>query len=244
MPSLITYFIVLLPEMMKWFLGGLTLFILFPLASMALPERHAKRIMNFYHDVLMALINRAILLQRSNGGLRLKKSTFDPTAGKAGAERIRISGEERFFFDPQDLMSTFRDHSFGLAHEDRAVVLDARTAYFGRRFAQLKRAGQWVVEGHRKAFFAIKPDMQTLVRIEDAKAIIQNPATPGVTDRIDNYAEKGQAGFNTGTTAQYMKLLMAAGAGFGMMFIASYLVSSIGAGGGSGSTVIPLVILP
>lgn len=230
MATLIGLIFVLLGDLLKLWLAGLAVFILFPIVTVPLPDRYADPITGFYFDVTMALLGSAILLQRSNGGLQLKKTTFDPTLGEAGAEVTYIKSEEKSFMDPKDLMSTWRDRPFGLAHEDRAVIIDARTAFLGRRFAELKRAGRWVVDGKRKAYFALNAGHQTLVRLEDALSVIQHKAAPGITDRIDSYAEKGQAEFNTGTRMQQAKLFIALGVGLGAMFLLKQVASSTGGG--------------
>lgn len=217
----------LILDLLKYFMMGLGVFIFIPvIASLLSSTSVGKGIIDEYHGLAMTLLGRALLLQRSHGSLKLKKSTFDP---KFAAERIRIKGQPRYFYDPNNLMSTFKNRSFGLAHEDRAVVVDARTAYFGRRFAELHNAGKLQVKDHIKAYFAVPEGLYELVDLRDVKAIIQNPGAPGLADRIDSYAEKGQSLFNSGTVMQQMQLFMALGVGFGLMWFAAQ-IQQTGAG--------------
>lgn len=223
-------------DLFKAFGFGFMAFFLLPLVAAMLPWEYAMRIVRPYQSIAMSLLGRGIMLQRSHGGLRLKKSRFDP---RIGAERIQIGRHKKYFTDPHDFMSTFRGYPFGLAHEDRGVIVDARTCYFGRRCRELIENGRFENQrGHVKAFFSVPDGVRELVNIADIKPIVQGSATPGLADRVDTYAEKGQSGFDSAQLIQQMPFLIALGVGFGLMWFAKEL-------GGSASTpgdVIPIMI--
>lgn len=210
-------------DLFKAFGFGLMLFIGIGIVSSLLPWVYGKHIARPYRSIAMELLGRGVFLQRSHGSYSLKRSSYD---ANMGAEKVNLGGEAKHFFDPDDLMSTFRNKPFGLAHEDRAVIFDARTAFLGRRFAELKNTGDWLTDGHRKAYFAIEEGVAELVNLADALPIIQNPGKPGVVDRVDNYAEKGQTLFDSRNVMQQIQLFIALGVGFGLMWLAAQLVAS------------------
>lgn len=184
----------LLFDLVKAFGFGVMAFVVFPIVAAFLPWSVAKGIIGRYQQIAMQLIGRGLLLMRSHGGLSLKKSTYD---ARLGAEKVWLGREKQHFFDPHDYQATFKGYPFGLAHEDRAVVIDCRTAYFGRVFRELVQNERSERDGMLKAYFAVPEGVRQLVNIADALPVIQNPARPNVTDRIDSYAEKGQSLFNS-----------------------------------------------
>lgn len=220
-----------------WFFGVVGFFVL-PLFAAGLPWQYAKRVLGTYHSIAMTLLGRGLLLQRSHGGLSLKKSTFDARF-EEGAEKVRIGGETKHFRDPHDFMSTFKGRPFGMAHEDRSVIVDARVAYLGRRFRHLVENGDFEHGDALKAYFAIPEGVRSLVNLSDIKAIVQQSGAPVAASREETHAEKSQEGFNTRNIIDTMTWLISLGAGYGLMFMANELSNSTSGGGGS---VIPIVV--
>lgn len=221
-----------------WFFGVVGFFVL-PIFAAALPWEYAKRVISPYHSIAMTLLGRGIMLQRSHGGLTLKKSKFDPRF-EEGAEMVRIGREKKHFRDPNDYMTTFKGRPFGLAHEDRSVIVNARVAYFGRVFRELCETGRFEHNEQLNAFFSIPKGLHELVNIADIKAIVQQSAAPGAASREETHAEKSQSMFDSRNIIDTMTWLIALGAGYGLVFGASYLAESTGTSGGS--TIIPIVV--
>lgn len=229
-----------LTNAMMLFLIGIMVFMIgIPLLASLLPWRYAEGVVDQYQKIAISLVGKAIMLQRSHGGLALKKAKFDP---QVGAMWIRIGGEKQYFEDPKNYMTTFKGRPFGLAHEDRATIVDARMAYLARRFRELREAGRFEDDTKGfKAFFSIPEGERVLVNLADIKAIVQKSASPRAVTREKTIAEKSQEAFNSTNIVDTMTYLISLGAGMGLMWLAAEFAARSSGGGGGGS-VIPIVL--
>lgn len=222
----------ILPEIAKAALLGVLAWVLVPIvATMAAPDHElTEKIIGAYHTTAISILGRALFITRSHGGFRLKKTVFDPTEND---EKAYVGGEEKHWKDPDNMMSTWRGYPFGLAHEDRNVIYDARFAHFARRYIEDKRRGTWEVDGLRKAYIALEAGRRYLVDPSAPRKVIQTQTSPGLSSRLKVFTEKGNALFNSRNVLQTTAWLMALGAGLGLMWLAAeFRARSSNAGGG------------
>lgn len=221
----------ILKQLTMAFTLGLVVFYLLPVFATGFLEwEKAESVVGMYLDIAMSLIGRGLFLQRSHGGHKLVATTYD---AKIGAELARIGGEVKHWRDPHNLMQTFRNKPFGLAHEDVNVVFDSRTIDIARRYSDLKNRGEWIIDGYRKAYLAYEntePEC-VIVNISDALPAVQGSASPGLTDLLDTFVEKGQSAFNSTRTMQTIQWLMVLGASFGLMILAKRVLGSASSSG-------------
>ncbi|GAA0305684.1 hypothetical protein [Halarchaeum salinum] len=223
----------LILDLLKALVLGVLAFYLFPLvAGLILPWDDARDLVRPYVGMATSTLKRALLVKRSHGGWTLKKTSFD---GGVGGEVAKLSGEPHTWRDFGHHMTTWKSATFGLAHEDKNVIFDARVPDLGRRFRELQQTGRWLHDGRRKAFFLID-DARSLVNLDDALNIIPGSASPRLADRVEEDIKKSQALFNSrkGQLVTTLQLLMFFGAGVGTIYFASRLR---GSGGGSVTSV-------
>lgn len=203
--------------LMKWYAIGVCFVLVLPMFARAMPWRFASSLIDPYVSMAMSLINRGLFLERSHGGHRLVRTQY---SSKKGGETKKMGGEEQVWTDPNNYMTTLKSRSFGLAHEDSNIVTDARMAFLGRKFRELKETGRWMLNDHRKRYFEIEPDPE-LVKIRDAGYIRQGSARPDLIDRVWAMIEKAYALYDTSAIAERLMWLAAFGTGLGGMFLAA-----------------------
>lgn len=225
----------LILDLAKAYFVGVILFAAIPVFATPLAWERKQGLLRTYTGMALSALGRGLLIQREHGGLLLKKTKFDTRLG-AGAELARIGGELKHWKDPENLMSTLHGRPFGLAHEAKNAIVDARSCRSGRLERELDEQGQRVreVDGTRlyKAFFFIQ-NTRPLVDITDALPIIQGSGDPGLPDRVETYVEKGNLGYDSGQIKQGVEWMTMMAVGFGLMWIGSKLAA---AGGGTIST--------
>lgn len=225
-------------DLLQSFTLGLVGFFCLPLIAGALPWERSKGLIGTYHSIAMGLLGRALLVKRSHGGLTIKKSRFEPPLG----EKVSIAKGAMYFKDPQNFMSTFRGYPFGIVHEDYAAIVDARTAFFGRRFADLHSRNEWERNGMFKAYFAVEAGLRTLVNIDDVKPVVQQSGAPELVERLDTFGEKAQALFNSNKLIQQTAFFMALGVGVGVMWMIRELGGD--ASGSEASRLVDIALVP
>jgi hypothetical protein len=207
-------------ELALAFLGGLVLFALLPVLTLG-------RLSEWFVELAMASVERAILIKRSNAGFTLKASRYNPNYG---TERVTAGGKTYDFTDQSNLMSRFKNRPFGLAHEDRGALINPRIADFGRELHEQKRDGDWTdAAGNRRKYFGFERG-RALVNLDHALYAIQGSASPTLGDTTETYVEKGQAAFDSGRAVTYIIWLMMFGAGAGAPWILLKLSSSVDGG--------------
>lgn len=225
----------LLFDLAKTYAIGLLLFVAIPMATAPLSWERKRGVIHTFTGMAMSALGRGLLIQREHGGLLLKKTKFDTRLG-AGAELARMGGELKHWKDPENLMSTLHGKPFGLAHEAKNAIVDARMCRAGRLLRELDEAGERELEADGTtfytAFFHISDD-HPLVSITDALPLIQGSGDPGLPDRIETYVEKGNQGYDTTQIKQGAEWLTMMAVGFGLTWIGSKLAA---AGGGTIST--------
>lgn len=225
MPSIIQIIIVLFPELLKHFMFGVMAFIILPVLVSIAPGQQGESVRVFYRKVAMALLNGCLLLYTGRGP-KLKKSKRDT---RYNDEKIMHGKQWRYFDDDAGLMGTLYGYPFGLAHEARNVVVDARLLYYARRYLELRRDNRFKSNGHRTSFVGVDLDGKELVHPQDIVPVVQKSTSPGLTERVENFAEKAESEFDSRPIREGAEMLVFLGATFGMMWLASQAIQS-GAG--------------
>lgn len=211
-------------DLLKWFLAGVVLFLAVPIATRPLEWRQKQPIIELYHGMAMSALGRGIMLIRSNGGQELKQTSFDASNG---GERTTISGETKHWTNPGNMMLTFEGRPFALAHEDKDVLFDIRTAHIGELFRDYKERGIWELNGYRKAYANIA-EAHPVVDVRPVVDSMQANVSPGLADRIDEFVEKMQSLFDSNRMFEYLPWLIGLGAGVGLMFMISKAMETTG----------------
>lgn len=191
----------------------------------------ARSISNFYTTAAMSVLGRGVMVIRANGGQVLKRSSYD---GKHDGEKVSLGGSTKKWRNPGGMMHTLANRPFALAYENRDVLYDVRSAYAAERYHELREKGQWMVDGMRKAYINA-PEGPTLVDVRAVTTAIQSSASPELPDRIDEFVEKMESGFDSGNVWEYMPWVIAAGLGLGLMWFTAKLSSTT-----SGSVGVPI----
>lgn len=211
----------LLLEIGMVYLAFVVLFALLPVLTLG-------RLSDWFISLAMSSVERAILLKRSNSGYSLKASRFN---SDLGTEKVRASGQTYNFEDPHGYMSRFKGRPFGVAHEDREVLVTPRVADFGRELHEHKRDGTWTDDAdNRRKYFGFESG-EALVNLDHALYAIQGSARPSLADTIETYVEKGQSAFDSGRAVTYIIWLMMFGAGAGAPWILLKLQDTVDSGG-------------
>lgn len=222
----------LLFTLVKGMFAGVVLFYAIPMATKPLEWEQKEGILDFYMSMSMSALGRALLIERSHGLMSyvLKRSRLD--AAVTG-EMVKLGGEVKRWRDPENLMTSLYGRPFGLAHEDRDTIVDARMCHLGKQYKKLKRSGEWTYEADgeqlRKAYFEMTEGTH-LVRINDVLPIVQTRAPPSLTERLEVYVEKGQSMFDDVTPLEMLPWLAGLGAGTGLMWMASKAAESTSGG--------------
>lgn len=217
----------LILNLLKALALGVLSFYLFPLAATLLLDwEDARDLVSPWISLGTSTLSRGLLVQRSHGGWELKKTSFD---GGVGGEVAKLSGEPHMWRDIDHRMSKWQSATFGLAHEDKDVIVDTRIADLGRRKRDLHDTGRWKVNGRRKAYFIVE-QAKRLVNLNDAPQIIPGSASPRLADRLEDDMKKSQALFNShrGQLVTTIQLLMFFGVGVGTIYVANRLAGTSG----------------
>lgn len=231
----------LLFDLAKAYMIGLVGVAFLPAMVRPLSWQRKQSVIQTFTNMAVSTLGRGLMLKREHGGLKLVKTRFDTRIG-SGAEVAKIGGEKKHWKDPENLMSTFHGKPFGLAHESRNVIVDARRCYLARLYTDLKDNHDWELqidgETYKRAFFGVDAE-RALVAIEDAVPVIQGSADPGLADRVEEYGRIGNSLYNSTQMLQGVKFLMTFGGIFLLMWLGRKLMETTA----GGSTVIPGVIL-
>lgn len=217
--------------MLAAFLSGFLVVVVAPLLARLLGGvQGAAIVAQTYFSMSAKLYGRLLLVLREGGGLDLVNSSHDASIG---LEKATLDGEDKHFEDPYNYMSRFYNVPFGIADEERGVVISPQIAELGELVRWAREDGIRVESDGRTYFQGVVPidtSEHRLVHPQDARAIIQGSATADLADKIDDLMEVSQSRFNSTPTMQYLVWLGALGAGFGIVAIAYQLLQS---GGGS-----------
>jgi hypothetical protein len=207
------------------FLGFLIVILSFAVPR-ALPEDRGQGWTDTAIEWIQTLMGRSLLLKRAHGGVTLLRTKYDP---KLEGEKGRIGREEKYWRDVHGMMGRLGGKPFGMAHEKRDQIFDARTAWAAHKFRDLVRTNRWTQNDYRKAYLAVEEQLPT-VDLDAVLAVIPWSAKPGLPDRLAEYRRKGQEGYNTlkGVMLERMTWFLAWAIGFGGM----YLAMKLGASGG------------
>lgn len=196
------------------------------------------KLQRFNLDLVMELLNRALLIKSAHGGFKLKASWFDPVTGK---DVINHGGELRYFSDPNDLMSTFRGKAFGIAHGARDTIVSPIEIHLAEIAEELDGNNELQIEkdGERftRAFFHLDEGIQ-LVDADKVLRAIQGSADGASADRAMHFIELSQADYDSAAIEDYAVWISALGLPFLLMMVGSKVADD---SGGSG---LPDVTLP
>lgn len=219
-------------EIVMAFFLGIIIFAFMPVYTLGYTS-------DWFIELAMNAVGRAILLKRANAGFTLKASRYN---SEDGTEQISVSGQTYDFEDPHGYMSRFKKKPFGLAHEKRGTIITPRECDMGRKLADHKREGTLRDDGGRyRKYFAFEPG-RALVNVDHALNVIQGSAKPTLATTVKEYVKKGQLGFNTSRAMTYGIWLMMFGVGAGTPWLLNKVKET--GGGGLGNPIPGMAHLP
>jgi len=189
--------------------------------------------LDHYIATSMGILGRGLAIKRKHGGWWLKQSTFD---SKFGKEKTSINGETQHFDDPEALMSQLHGWPFGMAHEESGTIINPRYSELGEVVRDRARDGSLFYEHDGETlvngYVRVADAADRLVDVDNALAVLSGDANPGTTKWSKEITEKSQHPFKSGSFVDYMGGIVALGASFGMVWMASKVVDD-----GVGSTI-------
>lgn len=215
---------------------GIALYLVAPM--LAAPRLSLKRRLQFakhYFGIGMMALDRALLVARKHGGYSLVPSSYD--AGME-AEKITIADEDMHFEDPYEFTTSLHKRRFGLADEERNVIINPRLSELGEEFYRFYHEGKHRVplnirdrdvDGFTSVFTI--PKMPRMVNLRDARWMIPGSASPKLAESVKDDIEKSQHPYKTRNYVDLMIGLIAMALAFGMVALADYVVG-IDSGGG------------
>lgn len=225
----------LLLALFAGFFLGIIGFFLVPLVARG-HRPTGDRIANWYLQLGMSLLGRALLIKRKHGGYYLKASSYD---AKHGKEKTVINGETKHFDDPANVMSRLFGWPFALAHEESGSIISPRLAEIGHEVKRRARKGELLVEQDSTYVNGYVPlgDDNTLVDPDDALALMPGNANPGTTDWAIEVTKQSLSPFHDANIMDYATGLIVAGAMWGLCWAGYQVVGDSGGGGGSVSEI-------
>lgn len=198
--------------------------------------RWRRRIANHYFSIAMLTLDRALLIARKHGGYSLVPSTYD--AGME-AEKVSIADEDMHFEDPYEFTTSLHKRRFGLADEERNVIINPRLAELGEEFYRFYQEGMHQIplnvnDQQVDAFtsvFSIQK-MPRMINLRAARWMIPGSASPKLAESVKDDIEKSQDPYKSRNYVDLMVGPIVMAISFGLVIAADYLV---GVGGGGGT---------
>jgi len=211
------------------------------------PNLLSRKVSRFHQGLARNLAEGWVLIVRSHGGVTLRGAEFDPERG-TGMWIVRMGGEEKYFNDPNGMMGTWRGKPFGIADEEKGVIVsppqidlgnklrsmaDDRRLHITEQVEQRMDNGQTVqVPQHYVAGVVPVSKASGLLQLHGARAIIQGDASPGVVEMVNTIVEQMFSLYDSSPAVQYIMWIGSIFAGGAFLWLLLKLNESLSADAG------------